>query len=81
MRGFTAIPVRRFKRLEAKGGEVLSHFHEIGQLTQQVERGSKMNDLMSLGQALTTCHDHLRAVGSAVKKQTTWSPLPLKMGP
>ena len=51
------------QKVEAKGQEVLSHFHEIGQLTQQVEEALKMNDLTSLGQALTTCHDHLRAVG------------------
>ena len=45
------------QKVEARGQEVLSHFHEIGQLTQQVEEALKMNDLMSLGQALTTCHD------------------------
>ena len=56
------------QKVEAKGQEVLSHFHEIGQLTQQVEEALKMNDLMSLGQALTTCHDHLRAVGVSCEK-------------
>lgn len=40
-----------------------------------------MNDLTNLGQALTTCHEHLRAVGVSCEKQTIWSPLPLKMGP
>ena len=29
------------QKVEAKGQEVLSHFHEIGQLTQQVEEGSE----------------------------------------
>ena len=51
------------QKVEAKGQEVLSHFHEIGQLTQQVEGALKEKDLFGLGQALTACHDHLRAVG------------------
>ena len=29
------------QKVEAKGQEVLSHFHEIGQLTQQVEEALK----------------------------------------
>ena len=56
------------QKVEAKGQEVLSHFNEIGQLTQQVEEALKMNDLTNLGQALTTCHDHLRAVGVSCEK-------------
>ena len=56
------------QKVEAKGQEVLSHFHEIGQLTQQVEEALKMNDLTNLGQALTTCHEHLRAVGVSCEK-------------
>ena len=45
------------QKVEAKGQEVLSHFHEIGQLTQQVEAALKEKDLIGLGQALTACHD------------------------
>ena len=56
------------QKVESKGQEVLSHFHEIGQLTQQVEEALKMNDLTNLGQALTTCHEHLRAVGVSCEK-------------
>ena len=56
------------QKVEAKGQEVLSHFHEIGQLTQQVEAALKEKDLIGLGQALTACHDHLRAVGVSCEK-------------
>ena len=56
------------QKVEAKGQEVLSHFHEIGQLTQQVEGALKEKDLIGLGQALTACHDHLRAVGVSCKE-------------
>ena len=36
--------------------------------TQQVEGALKEKDLIGLGQALTACHDHLRAIGVSCKE-------------
>lgn len=51
------------QKVESKGQEVLSHFHEIGQLTQAVETALKGKNKRALGEAMTACHEHLRAVG------------------
>ena len=40
-----------------------------------------MNDLTNLGQALTACHEHLRAVGVSCEKADHLVAVPLKMGP
>ena len=68
------------QKVEAKGQEVLSHFHEIGQLTQQVEGALKEKDLIGLGQALTACHDHLRAVGVSCKEADNLVAVALEKG-
>lgn len=51
------------QKVESKGQEVLSYFHEIGQLTQAVETALKEKNKRVLGEALTACHEQLKAVG------------------
>ena len=51
------------QKVESKGQEVLSHFHEIGQLTQAAETALKGKNKRALGEAMTACHEQLKAVG------------------
>lgn len=51
------------QKVESKGQEVLSYFHEIGQLTQAVETALKEKNKRALGEAMTACHEQLKAVG------------------
>ena len=69
------------KGVEAKGREVLSHFHEIGQLTSKVEEAlqNEWSNEPRTGFDYFAM-EHWEQSVSAVKKQTTWSPLPHEKG-